>query len=262
MKHNVLSISLNEKKVFESLRKGLSTPLLIAEATSIPRPTVYVTLDDLKSRGLIETYVISGKKLWRLKTKREINEELYAAKRFLFDLSEGREENHSAGDSFVIVYRGQEAIHKLLGRMFKEHKNERFYGFQGNTSTSAWESIFPVAAINEINRSIKKNNILVHAVLEKGWALETAKKFGTEWVKDFEGRTTSAHELPSKYMQYSTEVWIFKNSIYMLAPKEELVVEIENSGLVVMMKSLFSFVQDSTPGVDINKILRDVTKTQ
>ncbi len=258
MRQGILNLSPNEEKVFELLRKRVNTPLLIAEATAIPRPTVYVTLDDLKSRGLAETHIVKGKKFWRVRPQQEIEEELYAAKRFLFDISEGAKEVHSAGDSFVIVHRGKEAIQKLLHTMFKEHKHEKMYGLQGNASTKAWENILPVNVLNEINTNIKKNNILVHALLEKDWALETAKKFGYEWAKNFEGRTTSVHELSSEYMHYPTEIWLFKKSIYMFAPQEEIVIEIKNSEMVHMVKSLFSFIQHHTSGIDINRTLREV----
>lgn len=258
MKQDILNFSPNEKKVFESLRKRINTPLLIAQATAIPRPTVYVTLDDLKFRGLVETHLVNGKKFWRLKTEQEIDEELYVAKRFLFNLPEGRKEIRSAGDSFVVIHRGKEAIHKLLQHVFKEHKNEKMYGLQGNTSTSAWEAVLPIPILNEINDSIKKNHILMHAVLEKGWAIETAKKFGIEWARNFEGRTTSVHELSPEYMNYPTEIWLFKNSVYMFAPKEEIVVEIKNSDMVHMIKALFNFIQDHTRSIDINHVLREV----
>lgn len=258
MKYNVLNLSLNEKNVFESLRRGLNTPLLIAEKTSIPRPTVYITLEDLKSRGLVETHIVNGKKFWRLRTQSEIDEELYVAKRFLFNLSEGRKEVRSAGDSFVIIHRGKEAAIKLLQDMFALHKNETLYGIQGTTSSQEWERVLSVEDLNGMNINIKKNHILVRAIMEKDWAIEMAKRWGSEWARNFEGRTTSVHELDPNYVNYSTEIWLFKNSVYLLAPKEEIVVEIKNSEMVVMMKALLSFIQDNTRAIDINKTLREV----
>jgi hypothetical protein len=98
----------------------------------------------------------------------------------------------------------------------------------------------------------------MHAILEKDWAVTTAKKFGIEWAKNFEGRTTSVHELAPDYMKYSTEIWLFKNSVYMFAPQEEIVVEIKNSDMVTMIKALFSFVQHNTRAIDINRALRGI----
>lgn len=260
MKHNLLSISSNEKKIFEALRAAPSSPLLLAQKTGIPRPTVYVTLDSLAVRGLVERKKRDGKHYWQVVDKVDLEKRMYELKKILFDFSDGREDLYHSGDSFVVLHRGKEAIQKLLLTIFKEHKNEKMYGIQGEKSTTAWENVLPPDILNDINKHIKENHILMYAILEKGWALSSAKKFGKEWVVNFEGRTTSVHEVSAKYMGYSTEIWLFKNSVYMLAPGEEIVIELKNSELVLMMKSLFSFVEDNSHKVDINHLLRGYLK--
>lgn len=256
MKQSILALSRNEKQVFDALREGHNTPLVISNKISIPRPTVYVTLEALKARGLVERRKENGKHYWKLVDQKSIEEKLYEAKKYLFDFADGKEEVKSQGDSFVVIHRGKDAIIKMLHNMFKEHKNQKFHGIQGKKSSDSWESLMGVEGFNEYNQEIKKNNLIVHAITEEGWTRGAAEKYGKEWIQGFEGRTTSVHEIPSKYMNHATEVWLFKNAVYLLAPLEEIVIEIQNSELVRMMKSLFSFVEDHSEKVDVNRLLR------
>lgn len=255
----VLQFSKNEKYIFNALRSGLFTPLLIGKKTGIPRPTVYVTLESLKARGLVERRKESGKHYWKICDMQSLEEKVYEAKKFLFDFGDGRAELHSYGDGVMITHRGKDAIKKLLHHMFKEHHEERMYGLQGTLSTKAWSTILSVDDLNDLNKSIKKNHIIIHAVLEKDWIKNAFTEFGEQWEQDFEGRTTSVHEIDSKYMKHATEVWLFKKSVYLIAPYEQLIIEIRNSDMVIMFKSFFEIIKDTHRAVDVNRILRDLS---
>ena len=119
-----------------------------------------------------------------------------------------------------------------------------------------------VESFNEYNKEIKKNHFVMYAITEEGWTHAAAQMYGKEWIQGFEGRTTSVHEIASRYMNHATEVWLFKNAVYLLAPREEIVVEVQNSELVTMMKSLFSFVEDNSTKVDVNHLLRSFLKNE
>lgn len=256
MQTNILGLSPNEKKIFTLLQKEKSTPLILSKVSRIPRPTVYITLDSLKGRGLVEKRKDQGKSYFRVADFHVLEASLQDAKKLLLGVPDGRQELSHNNTPLVFLHRGRVAIEALLRHIFENHKNQKMYGLQGNRSTDAWEGLIDVATINNLNHSIKKNHIIVYAFLETGWVLSSAKKFGMEWVKSFEGRTTSVHDVPEKYMNYSTEIWLFKDSLYMLAPKEEVVIELRNSELVLMMKTLFSFIEDHTKQIDVNYLLR------
>lgn len=197
-----------------------------------------------------------GKSYFRVADSHALEASLQDAKKFLLGVPDGRQELSHNNTPLIFLHRGRASIEALLRHIFENHKNQKMYGLQGNKSTDAWEGLIDVATISSLNHSIKKNHIIVYAFLETGWVLSSAKKFGSEWVKSFEGRTTSVHEVPAKYMSYSTEVWLFKDSVYMLAPKEEIVIELRNSELVLMMKTLFSFIEDHSKQIDVNQLLR------
>ena len=77
----------------------------------------------------------------------------------------------------------------------------------------------------------------------------------------FEGRTTSVHEIESKYMNHASEVWLFKKSVYLIVPYEQLIIEIRNSDMVIIFKSFFEIIKDTHRAVDINGLIRSLIKS-
>lgn len=253
----LLGLTLKERRVLLALQEGHNTPLLLSRETRVSRPAVYTILKNLKNRGLANSRITAGKKHWQLESEQAIEEALYETKRVLLKIPKGREELHGLSDSTIVVHRGKEAIHEVMLTLFSEKQNERFFwGFQGDTSTIGWNKIFTVAETNRINRYIKNNRIITEAVLPEGWFEEQTKKLGIEWAKDFEGRTTRVNVLNPKYFKHGGQCWIFKDSLYLFALNEELVIEIRNSEIQRMILSIFEFMQENSKSIDANELLR------
>ncbi len=241
-----------------ALRAGADTPLLLARATKVSRTAVYAILLNLKKRGLAEAHIVSGKKQWRLASERELEEMLYATKRALLQIPEGREELHGLSDATVIVHRGAPAIRKVLGELLFNHKNERFYALMGNVAVEFWNKVFPLAETNRFNLALKRNNIIAEMIAQEGILERQSRELGFSWAKDFEGRTTRVNVLDADYFAHGGQVFIFKQSIYLMALGEELVIEIRNSEIQRMILSFFKYIQDTSPVVDANALLRSV----
>lgn len=253
----LLGLTPKEEKVLLGLQNGLNTPVLLSRETRISRPAVYAILLNLKERGLAASRTTDGKKHWQMSTEQEIEEALYAAKRVLLKIPAGREELRGLSDATVVVHRGKEAIRSVMLNLFSEKKNERFFwGFQGDTSTIGWNKTFSVAETNKINRYIKNNRIITEAILPEGWFEDQTKKLGVEWAKDFEGRTTRVNVLNPKYFKHGGQCWIFKDSVYLFALNEELIIEIRNSEIQRMILSIFEFMQENSATIDANVLLR------
>src|SRR3989338_5250928 len=165
----LLGLSKKEQKVLRALQEGGDTPVKLSKVTGVSRTAVYAILQNLKKRGLAQVRTTNGKRHWGLTPEREIEGVLYEAKRTLLKIPEGREEIHGLSDSTVIVHRGAEAVRMLLNGMLAGHKNERFYGFQGNIAAINWDKVFSVEETNAFNRAIKKNHIITEAILPDGW---------------------------------------------------------------------------------------------
>lgn len=254
----LLGLSKKEQKVLTALQAGSDTPVKLSKVTDVSRTAIYAILLNLKKRGIVISHIQNGKKHWTLASEREVEETLYATKRTILKIPEGREEVHGLSDASVIIHRGKEAVRKLMNSLLSDHKNERFYGFQGDVAAINWNNVFSVDETNRFNRNIKKNSIIVEAVLPDGWFERQTRELGVEWAKDFEGRATKVNVIDQEYFAHGGQVFIFKQSIYLMALGEELVIEIRNSEIQKMLLAFFKFIQDNSQVIDANELLRKI----
>ena len=258
----LLGLSRKAEKVLLALQGGADTPLLLARVTKVSRTAVYAILLSLKKRGLAQTHTTNGKKHWALVPEREIEETLYKTKRVLLKIPEGREEVHGLSDSTVIVHRGKEAIRNILGDLLTAHRGERFYALIGDGAAANWNKIFSVQETNRFNRTLKANNIIAETIVQDGWLERQTRELGVSWARDFEGRTTRVNAIDSEYFAHGAQVWIFKQSIYLMALGEELVVEIRNSEIQKMLLQFIKFIQNNSAAIDANELLRTLIAEQ
>ncbi|HEX8994067.1 MAG TPA: hypothetical protein VF803_02335 [Candidatus Paceibacterota bacterium] len=193
-----------------------------------------------------------------LSDERSLEETIYSTKRELLNIPEGREEVHGLSDGTFIIHRGVQAIRVLMTNMFNAYKHERLYGFQGDVSAIGWSKIFSTEETNYFNRAIKKDKIIVEAVLPQGWFEEQSRTLGIAWAKDYEGRTARVNVIDPSYFGHGGQIWIFKSSLYLFALNEEIVIEIRNSEIQRMILALFRFMQDNSKLIDANELLRKV----
>ncbi len=252
----LLGLSRKEIQVLDALRAGHSTPLLVSEYTKVSRPAIYEIITRLHKRGLIKSNIKDGKKYWSQTKDRDLEQALYETKKALFNFEEGVEEVQGLSDSTVIVHRGGEAIRKLLYGLFKDNKDTRMHGIQGDVVVIGWDKVFGTESTNELNRLIKKNHIIVEGIMPFGFFERQTKALGKKWAQDFEGRMAVNHEIDEEYFQHGGQIWIFKKSVYLIAMNEEIIIEVRNSEIQKLLLSMFSFIQDNSQKFDVNARLR------
>ena len=254
----LLGLSRKAQKVLTALQAGSDTPVKLSKVTDVSRTAVYAILQNLKKRGIVTSRIQNGRKTFTLADGREIEEVLYATKRILLKIPEGREEVHGLSDSSVVVHRGTEAVRKVLNEMLSDNKNERFYGFQGDIAAINWNKVFTIQETNAFNRAIKRNHVIAEAILPEGWFERETKNLGVGWAKDFEGRTTRVNVIDQEYFRHGGQLFIFRESIYLISLGEELIIEIRNSELQRMLLSFFKFIQDNSQVIEANALLRTI----
>lgn len=258
----LLGLSPKEIKVLDALIIGNTTPLAIYWFTEISRPAIYEILARLKSRGLIGSYIKDGKTYWRMARNRDIEETIYEAKRQLLGIEEGVEEVRGASDATVIVHRGASAIRALLSSLFKDNKEQKLYAMQGDVVDIGWNKIFGVEGINEINQLIKKNRIITEGIIPEGWFERQFKLLGEEWAEEFVGRAAITHEIEERYFKHGGQVFVFKDSLYLIAMNEEIIIEIRNSEIQKLILAMFRFIEDNSKKIDVNSVLRQLIGTE
>lgn len=123
-----------------------------------------------------------------------------------------------------------------------------------------WNKVFGIDGTNELNQLIKQNRIIVEAVLPHGWFERQTKALGKKWAQDFEGRMSVTHSIEPEYFEHGGQAFIFKNSMYLMAMNEEIVIEVRNSEIQKLILSMFHFIQDNSRKFDVNALLRELIK--
>jgi hypothetical protein len=254
----LLGLSTNETKILDAIYHRQETPVQIERTTHISRPTIYDTIKKLHIRGLVRSTIRNSKKYWVPAKNIDLDKRLFDVKKTLFGFDEGVEEVHTPSESTVTIHRGKEAVHALIHSIFAEHKQSRLYGIQGDVVSIGWNKVFGVAGTNELNRLVKKNNMIVEALLPRNWFDRQIQLMGKEWAQDFQGRMSIAHEIDEKYFDHGGQIFIFKHSLYLIAMNEEIIIEVQNSEIQKLILSMFRFIQDNGRKFDVNARLREL----
>ncbi len=256
---DLLQLSKKEQVIFNLLNNESSTPVSLAKKCSIPRPTIYITLEKLHNRGLIIKKKISHKTYWQKNSDDEIESLAYRFKELLSASSATKQEKISITDSSqVVVHRGQKAIFKLFSSLVDEHAGEKMIALQGNLAGYAWSKLFNVQEINIINQKIKKNKVITELVTSREWFKSQTELFGTGWAKNFEGRTIRMQDVGNQYLNYASQIFIFRDKVYIDAMSDKVFIEIKNPEIAKLLVSITQFVQDHSEVLDANKLLREL----
>ena len=252
----ILDLSSKEEKVLRALIDGQSTPLLVTKTTKVSRPAVYDIFKKLKKRGLVESRMVSGKKQWQMVSSKALAETLYETKKVLLQLQDGRQEVVGVSDGVVVVHTGKEAVKKVLFEMFKTHQSERFLGTANMDAMAGWLNILTPEEINETNRIIKKNQLITEIIGPYNSLEEHFKVSGIEWAKDYEGRTASTVYVDKQYFNNAGQIFAFRDVLYLLALKDQMIIEIRHSDIQKMILALYAFMKDNGEVIDANRVLR------
>lgn len=253
-----LGLSRKEMSVFAAICDGENTPVRISKRTKVSRPAVYEILMRLHTRGLVQSRIKEGKKQWSRAKEQDLERALYATKRALFAIPEGAEELFGRSDSTVIVHRGGKAIRALIRRMFRDNRDCRFHGIQGDRVNIGWNKVFGVEATNELNRWIKSNRIIMEGIFPPQFFERVSAENGISWARDFEGRMAVMNEIDEKYFQHGGQIFMFKKSLYLMAMNEEIIIEVRHSEIQKLLLAMFTFIQDHSRKFDVNARLREI----
>jgi predicted DNA-binding transcriptional regulator len=262
---NILGLTKNEIKVLNCLNE-LKNVQDIARLTDLSRTGINHLIKILYRKALIKK-VKSGKRVFYVaidkktlkKQFQEISEEL--------DLSEkdkkGVRIKISKQDEFII-HIGVKEIVPAYQRIFSENRNERIKAIQHHKSwMELLEKVSPTQLI-DFNRAIIKNHLILDGMLnESAYAsyLEEIKNDPDKnkaAVESLSGRMADYAVFPDNMFNYSSEIWLFKNTALIINWAEEIAVEITNENMINFLKDMFEFVKMAGKKIDHNKIIKEV----
>jgi hypothetical protein len=158
----------------------------------------------------------------------------------------------------IHLYEGKESVSDLMKQIFTTHKNEFCIGIQSDIVYKDWKKVLGLSTINNLNKNIKKNKLIIQAILPKGHFTRGIDTMGSEWARHFEGRTYRANEIDEQYFKHHAELFLFKKSLYLICLRDELVLEIKHPEIQKMMLLLINFIQDNSRLLDGNEIIRNI----
>lgn len=254
----LLGLSPSAIKVFIALKAGHATPVQISKETNVSRPAVYTILGQLEGRGLVTQKGSGGTKSWAISSAVQLNKIFNDLKAEVLGSRNEKEALYEEGNIEVKVYRGKKTIAELMRQIFQKHRGETCIGIQGDNVYEGWRDLLGLETINDLNKSIKKDRMVIQAIVPENHFVRVVDTMGLEWARHFEGRAYRVNEIDESYFEHKGEMFLFKDSVYLLSMSEGLVIEIKHSHIQKMLSSLIQYIQDTARVVDGNQILREL----
>ena len=256
---DLLLLSKNEVQILSLFELELKhTPVTLARLCTIPRPTIYLVLESLKKRGLVYSIKNGNKKYWHKSNEDVLDEQLSKIKNKVSKNKLDYRKMKISAETDLTLFRGQENIIKLFTKLIDGHGGNRLITIQGDHVGDAWKKSFDSKEINRVNKKIIEKNMLTEMITSKKYFENQIRIFGQSWAENFTGRAAQIHFLDSKYLNYESQIFIFGHKIYLVSMSESLFIEIKNKQIAKLLISLIKFVEEHTPTVDINKLLREM----
>ncbi len=255
----LLKLTSNETVILHLLQiHNQSTPASLAKLCAIPRPTIYITLEKLKERGLAQCRKFQKKKVWDVSDTSVIKEKIENLKETLTPSKGKYNKIHVTDNTDLTIHRGGQAVLNLFAEFAESHNGQRLLGMSGDRSADSWKNVIPVEDINTINARIKKTGLLTEMITSEDWFKQQVDIFGVDWAKNFEGRATQVHFIDAQYLDYDSQMFIFGSKLYLVSMREEVFIEVKNKQIAKLLVSLLNFVKQHSRAVDINQILREM----
>lgn len=257
-----LSLSRNEVTIFNLLKaEAFSTPALLSRYCNIPRPTVYITLEKLSDRGLVQKRTVAGKSVWKVSSTQAITEAFERSKALLLGSKANIRKINLNTNTDIVVHRGKDTILEIFSNLIHKHGGNRLVGIQGDYAGDAWKDSFEIDDINTINTQITKQGLITEIITSRKWFKRQVDIFGKSWAENFLGRTAQIHFIDNVYLDYKSQIFIFGNQTYLVSMEDEVFIEIKNKEISKLIVSLMRYIEDSSPSVNITKILSELITT-
>jgi hypothetical protein len=234
--------SKKEKSILEALRIS-NNPLQIHKETGIPRSTIYFVLEKLKTRGLVKEETIGKKPVWILKNnlKSEINED-----------SEMSNEN-------IKIYNTPKSIIDFLYR-FTNQDISRFQFLNGDHNPKYWGKYVKKSDGVKLNNLIRDNKLVSDVISSNIFIKNNEDVLGKEWTEAFADKPTEYHILDSKYTNFSSQIILQSNKVFIMDMKKPVLYEILDADIYKCFNSIFEFIKDHSRKMNINDAIKQIKK--
>jgi sugar-specific transcriptional regulator TrmB len=241
---NELGLSENQQMIFISLASNPeSTVVMIAKDTELPRSTIYLELDRLKSQGYVISKKVSKTTKFSITDPRNIKLLLNDEKgridtlfgnidTFIEQIEKSAESSNSY--STINLYHKQEGIKQLLWNTLRM-KEKHIFGY----SPGKFEDIVDHKFGEQMRAEYKKLGITNRVILNESVSLDWSEV--PNYLRDF----TQARTLEEKKIRFEHEILMYDDTMIVISKKDnkdQYGIEITDPLLVGSHKQLFEFI--------------------
>lgn len=257
----LLGLSENESEILNLLQNHIySTPLTLARLCTIPRPTIYITLEKLKARGIVHRKKQGKRYFWSLLDQEQLQNIFDTAKSTFLNERQFSDKIRLNQNTDIVMHYGKEKVLGLFEKMVNQQGGNRLMGIQGIYAGDAWQKLFKVEDLNRINSRIRDGGLITEIITSRDWFHRQVEIFGKSWAENFVGRAAQVHFIDDKYLNYKSQIFIFENQIFIVSMADELFIEIKNKEVSKLIISLIRFIEDKSNSVNINEIVAKLIK--
>lgn len=220
-----------------------STIAQIAQATGIPRTSLYYMLPKLEQRAFVVSTKKDKKILWKLVTPAEIQKKYNESLHTSISPSEAIIPISTA--TSLEIYRGDKNVLNAWKQISDLPPRSRVLGIQPEQSLLMAITKNNIQDVVTFNEAVKRKHIIVEGIIHKrgtdSMYKVLSKKDGLLLLKSFANRTADTAELPDHLLTNTTaEMYLYGNKIAIVNWKESLCVIIENKDINELMHTMFA----------------------
>jgi hypothetical protein len=244
-----LQLSKREVKVLEFIKNHPQSQVAdIARGTKIPRMTVYLTLELLKTRKLAD-YTRKGKRrFWAIEDGSKLVADIMSS---AYSLTDSKEIRIGTVNSGFAIHQGLKGMYKVWEELGKLSPNSRAYGIQPTGAMKyALKRLDWQEKIGPLQENILKKSIIIDGVLPEDYYpffvehYSYDKKLQRKMLESFLGRATDMTFVSTDYFKDAeSELIILPNVAFLSDWRNEVSVEIRNPTMLQFLKELYDLAK-------------------
>lgn len=244
-----LKLSRNEVKALNYLKSHPGVQVsTISQELKMPRMTVYLVLNSLKQRGLVDYSRKGRRRFWNIIDGSKLVADVMSS---AYSLTETKEIRINARNSGFAIHQGLKGMYKVWEDLEKLAPNSRVYAIQPTGAMRyALKRLDWYEKIQPIQENILSKPIIIDGVLPEDYYpffvqhYSQDKKLQKKMLESFLGRSTDMTFIGNKYFnEAESELIILPNVAYLSDWKNEISIEIRNPTMLLFLKELYDLAK-------------------
>jgi hypothetical protein len=153
----------------------------------------------------------------------------------------------------IIIYRGKEQMMILANRVLDFHRDERVQWMQPNKLWEVWLKRGLKKRVVWLTQYLQEKGIITEGIFADNFIEYDYKHGGRELLQGYLDRPTIIHTIPESFLQFYSDVMVFRDVVSIMNWKDEVAIEIKNQDLVDLFKSLFEYIKVTGKKVDLQE---------